>query len=178
MAELRNAACYSQALWDVANEMSLEDEILKDAKLMVSVFSSEKELLNVLRTPAVSKNEKKQILRNIFEGHTAKELLNLLYILIDKNSFSLFPHIVSDFETIKEREKGIVSGEVVSVEPLSSEHLRRLEEETAGLLCVKKVKLTNTTDKSIIGGVKIFADGKLVDASVRHKLDSLAEDIF
>ena len=63
-----------------------------------------------------------------------------------------------------------------SAVPLSRSTLAKFEAET-GKLLQKKVRLENEIDKSLIGGVRIFADGKMIDASVRARVSALIETI-
>ena len=39
------------------------------------------------------------------------------------------------------------------------------------------VVLENRTDKSLIGGVKILVNGKIIDASIRNRLNKIASEI-
>ena len=59
---------------------------------------------------------------------------------------------------------------------LTDEHIAELEEETSKLLNVK-VKLKNEIDPGLIGGFKILAEGKIIDASIRRKFDDLISQI-
>lgn len=173
MAELTTVNAYAQALWDVAEELKIEDRILEDGRALVQVLENEPGFMEVLKTPGVAKSDKKELVKNVFQGMLAGEILNLVYLLLDKNRFALYPQIIRQYEKIKQLEKGIVQGCVYSVEPISAERLEALEKETADLLNVKNVRLENRIDKDLIGGVKIYAGEKTVDASVRMKLDKM-----
>ena len=73
-------------------------------------------------------------------------------------------------------EEGITVGIIYSAVPLDSDRLERFEKET-GKLLRKNVRLENEVDKSLIGGVKIFADGKMIDASLRARVSALMDTI-
>jgi ATP synthase F1 delta subunit len=66
---------------------------------------------------------------------------------------------------------------VYSAVALSEERLDRLAAET-GKLLGRNVRLDNLIDGSVIGGVKIYIEGKLIDASVRGRLDTLKEQVM
>lgn len=177
MAELMAVNAYSEALYAVASEIGAEEIIRQEAEILAEVFASERGLMEVFSTPALPQKEKKELLKKIFDGRVRRELLNLLYILLDKNRIRFFPQVVKEYIKTIEREKGILWGEAVSAEPLKQAQLHKLETETAKLLRVKNVKLRNKIDASLIGGVKIYADGKIIDASLRRKLDRMAKTI-
>ena len=65
-------------------------------------------------------------------------------------------------------------GKIYSARPLSEAQLTKFEEETGALLR-EKVQLKNKVDPSLLGGVKIMVDGKLIDASLRSQLKALED---
>jgi ATP synthase F1 delta subunit len=101
-------------------------------------------------------------------------LLNFIYILIDKHRIGQIRSIAKAFNRLADEREGVVKGDIYSVVELSEEQLARFEEET-GKLLNKRVKLRNERDTSLIGGVRLYIDGKLIDASVRGRLNNLKE---
>jgi ATP synthase F1 delta subunit len=93
-------------------------------------------------------------------------------VLIDKRRMASFNRIVNEYQKLINQEQGISLGTVYSVEPLTDIQLSSFEEKTAKLL-KKNVKLVNKTDAFLLGGIKIFIEGKVIDASVRKQLQDL-----
>jgi F-type H+-transporting ATPase subunit delta len=106
---------------------------------------------------------KKEMIRNVFEGRISAETYEFLKMYID------FQHIV-------EEELKISAGIVYSVEPLTEDQLSSFEKNT-GRLKNKRVKLANKLDPSLLGGVKIIVDDKIIDASIRKRLQDLEGSI-
>ena len=75
-----------------------------------------------------------------------------------------------------DREEGITYGTVYSVEPLKDTQIARLEEQLTALL-QEKTKLTNELDPKLIGGFKILVDGRILDASIRKRLQDLGRKL-
>ena len=65
---------------------------------------------------------------------------------------------------------------IISVMPLSDDQMKKFEKDASDLL-QKNVRLRNEIDTSLIGGVKLLVDGKLIDASLRSRLDDLRRRI-
>jgi ATP synthase F1 delta subunit len=99
-----------------------------------------------------------------------------MFILTDKRRIGAFHGIVKAYHALVNAELGVSVGTVYSAVPLSDDRRARLEEET-GRLLNRSVRLENLTDEGVIGGVKIFIEGKLIDASVRKRLDTLKEQL-
>lgn len=176
MAELTVDLTYGTALYQAAAELGKEAQILEEGRAVVEIFRNEPEFEAVLRSPAVAAEAKKNLLCNVFEGRLTQELLNFLCILIDKGRFNRFRRIISEYARLYDSREGIIKGIIYSVEPLDSKRLAEFENQTSKLMGVRVI-LENQTDSSLIGGVKILADGRIIDASIRSRLNKIASEI-
>ena len=176
MAELTVDLTYGTALMEAARELGKEDQILEEAQAVVQLIEDEPDLHQFINYPGVSADEKKEVLKNIFEGRICEELLNFLYILVDKRRTMNFGRIVKVYKSLIEREEGVSYGTVYSVVKLSDERMAELEEQTSKLLQMK-VKLDNEIDPNLLAGFKILVEGKIIDASYRKKFDELASQM-
>ena len=159
MAELAVDLTYGTALMEAARELGKEDQILEEAQAVVQLIEDEPDLHQFINYPGVSADEKKEVLKNIFEGRICNELLNFLYILVDKRRTMNFGRIVKVYKSLIEREEGVSYGTVYSVVKLSDERMAELEEQTSKLLQMR-VKLDNEIDPNLLAGFKILVEGR------------------
>jgi len=171
MAELVRLT-YGSALFSAAREVNKIPLISEEAEELLKILGEEPDLFTFLNTPAISVGEKKDVISKIFEGRICDELLNLIYILIDKGRTRHLAQIISVYKDLVNKKEGFSYGKILSVKPLSEERIRRFEEETGKLLKLN-VKLENIIAQDLIGGVKIFVNGKLIDASIKSRLIDL-----
>lgn len=176
MAELTVDMTYGTALYEAASELSITERISADAEEVLAVLEQEHDLRAFLDFPAISADEKKKVLKNIFEGQIADELLNFMFVLIDKRRMGEFRKILRVYEDLVNQVEGVAYGVVYSAAPLDAQRLAELEEQT-GRLLQENVKLENEVDPSLIAGVKILVEGKIIDASFRKKFDELASQM-
>ena len=176
MAELAVDLTYGTALVEAARELGIENQILEEAQAVAALIEDEPELHQFINYPGVSADEKKEVLKNIFEGRICEELLNFLYILVDKRRTMNFGRIVKVYKSLIEKEEGVSYGTVYSVVKLSDERMAELEEQTSKLLQMN-VKLDNELDPSLLAGFKVLVEGKIIDASYRKKFDELASQM-
>jgi F-type H+-transporting ATPase subunit delta len=176
MAELTIEMTYGSALYQAAQELGKEKQILEESQALIGVLKDSPDLQSLLDNPTVSPKEKKEVVQKIFEGRICDELLNLLYVLLDKRRARNFSNIIKTYKILIDKEQGVSYGKIFSVHPLSAARLKEFEEETSKLLRTR-VSLENETDHSLIGGVKIFVEGKVLDASLRTRLLDLGETI-
>lgn len=177
MAELTVGNVYGSALYQAACDVGKKEEILSEANELLEIFEHEKDLFAFFETPIISGMEKKKAVEKIFEGKISEELLNFLFILIDKGRTRHFARAVKVYKELFDEDTGFSYGKIYSVGPLSDEKLKKFEEETSRLL-QKNVKLENEQDASLIGGIKILIDGKIIDASVRKRLEEMNNTII
>jgi ATP synthase F1 delta subunit len=176
MAELAVDLTYGTALVEAARDVGKENQILEEAQAVVQLIKDEPDLHQFINYPGVSADEKKEVLKNIFEGRICEELLNFLYILVDKRRTMNFERIIKVYKSLVEREEGVSYGTVYSVVKLSDDRLAELEEQTSKLLQMN-VKLENELDPSLLAGFKVLVEGKIIDASYRKKFDELASQM-
>ena len=176
MAELTVATTYGKALYEAAFDMNKTDIILEEAQELLEIFKENTEFIEFIKTPVISAAEKKETIGKIFSGKICNELLNLLYLLIDKRRGGEFGNIIRRFKHLIDESQGYSIGTIFSVNPLSADQLGTFEEKTGNLIR-KNVKLENKTDSAIIGGVRIFIEGKVIDATIRKRLNDLSESL-
>lgn len=176
MAELTIEMTYGSALYQAARELGKEQQILEEAQALVGVLKESPDLQSLLNNPTVSPKEKKAFVQKIFEGRICDELLNLLYVLLDKRRARNFTSIIKTYKNLMDKEHGVSYGMIYSVQMLSATRLKEFEEETSKLLR-SRVSLQNEIDQTLIGGVKIFVEGKVLDASLRTRLQDLGNTI-
>lgn len=176
MAELTVDLTYGTALYQAAAETDKQREILEEGCFLADLLKSEPELNMLLKSPAIAAEQKKALLCDIFEGKLVPELVNFLCILIDKGRFTHFARIMRVYGRLYDSREGILKGTIYSVEPLDEDRLAEFEKQT-GKLMGGNVILENQTDKSLIGGVKILVNGKIIDASIRNRLNKIASEI-
>lgn len=174
--ELTVSRVYGQALYDAAVEMEKVDEIQQETEQIHIIFQREKEFYEILTDPSLSVARKKELIKNVFEGRVSKETESFLYILVDKGRLHNYGDILKEFDKLKNEAEGFGEGVVYSARLLNEEQLQKLEAET-GKLLGKKIRLKNLIDESLIGGVKIITEGKIIDASIRNRLDRLYIEI-
>ena len=173
MAELGVDSTYGHALYLAAKELNMVETILSEAKELKDLLAKETDLAAFLNTPVVPPKEKKEVLEKIFKGKLSEQFLNLLFVLADKGRARHLTGIIRAFEKETNEAEGFSKGKIYSVLPLTKEQMAGFERET-GKLLKQNVKLENMIDTTLIGGIKIMIDGKIIDASIRNRLDNLS----
>ena len=173
MAELAVDLTYGTALIEAARETDQEERILEEGMQIADILKAEPDFRKFISYPGISAEEKKDVIRSVFEGKISTELLHFLYVLVDKRRTGRFESIMKVYKKLLEEEEGVLYGTVLSVVGLDDLQLSEIENETSRLL-QRKVCLSNEMDPSLLAGFKIFIDGRIIDASYRKKLEELS----
>lgn len=173
MAELAVDLTYGTALIEAARETDQEERILEEGMQIADILKAEPDFRKFISYPGISAEEKKDVIRSVFEGKISTELLHFLYVLVDKRRTGRFESIMKVYKKLLEEEEGVLYGTVLSVVALDDLQLSEIENETSRLL-QRKVCLSNEMDPGLLAGFKIFIDGRIIDASYRKKLEELS----
>ena len=165
---------YGQALYDAAYERGIVKEIAEEYNAVCKVLADNPQLKRLFLIPMLSVLEKRTVAKNVFEGRLSQEMLNFIYILIDKRRIGSIGEIKSFYEKLIGEAEGLTKGVIYSAVPLDGDRVKAFEKRTGATLG-KRVSLDSRIDKSLIGGVKIYVDGKLIDASVKTRLEAMKQ---
>jgi len=167
---------YGTALYELAVENNQVEKLEEEVKTVKSIFISEKELLEVLDHPQVNIKDKQKLIEDIFSEKVSKEILGLIDLTIRKNRQNELINIFEYFLEKTNEDKGILIAHITSVEKLNEEEINklttRLEELTK-----KKIEIKQIIDPSIIGGLVIRIKDRIVDYSIKGRLDALSKDL-
>lgn len=162
---------YSEALSSLSCQKKKWDTYKKDIHYVQKIFIENNNLMFFLINPNIDKNNKKNLIREIFENIDI-DIKNFIFVLIDKSRIMLFEDIVNDFYKKYNEKNNILEGIVYSASVLDEIDIKKLEKTLENKFS-KRVELENIIDESIIGGVSIFIDGKKIDNSIRNRLDKM-----
>ncbi len=166
---------YAEAVFQLARE----DNALgawSDALQIVAEIVAHADVAELIRDPRVPKADCEALIIDIGGPLLIAKAKNLVKLLIDNDRLAVVPEIADVFEQLRAQVENVVNVEVSAAYPLDRE-----QEETiaaaVGRRFGKGVEVATTTDQSLIGGVVIKVGDHVIDASIRGRLDQLANDL-
>jgi F-type H+-transporting ATPase subunit delta len=128
----------------------------------------------VLDNPALTSEQQASTLNEVCGDTIGEPLKNFVSILSANKRLALLPEIFKQFELYKANQEKAVDVEITSAFDLPEATVSRLA-EALGKKLERRVKVSSTTDKDLLGGVLIRAGDTVIDGSVRGRLNKLAE---
>ena len=165
---------YGEALYSLALEDKLTGSILSELEVLDQCFQTEPEYLRLLSSPSISKQERCRILDDSFRGKVHIYVLNFLKILTEKGYMRHFSDCRKAYEESFNRDNGILPVTAFTAVPLSPDQADKLTDKLSRITG-KQVKLHSRIDPTVLGGVRLDYDGKRLDDTVSHRLDSIRD---
>ncbi|KGG80674.1 F0F1 ATP synthase subunit delta [Caloranaerobacter azorensis] len=167
---------YAQALFEVAEEVDKIQQFKEELNSIYKIFDKEREFKIIFEHPKLSKDEKKDIINSVFKGKVAQEILNLIYIVIDKGRERYLMDIIEEYIRLSNEKQGIIEAQAITAVPLNEEEKLKLQNKLSEKLG-KNVILKNIVDTDIIGGVLVKIQDKIIDASIKGQLDKIQKSL-
>jgi len=122
----------------------------------------------------------KQYARGLYEAVQEKKdgevkgvLKKFIEVLVKNNDFKKAKDVIRNLDKIFREEEGILEAEIVVASPLKKEMVKIVKDYVTDMSGAKKVEVAERVDKSILGGVIIKYEDKIVDGSLKSKLSRL-----
>lgn len=170
------ASRYASALYDIAQETKSQDLVFSEVRELNKIFSAN-DILNYMNSPLVQPFEKRETLKKAFNGNGVSEnTQNFVLTLAKKGRLSIFPEIVSAFQSKSDEMNGVKRGEVTSANVLAPEERNELA-KTVEKVTGKKVILSYEENPNLIGGLIAKVGSYTFDDTLTSHLRRLQEEI-
>lgn len=167
------AARYATALFDLGLEEKSLDQIESDLKSFSDLIADSKDLQRLVRSPVFSADEQLTALSKIFDkAGFSGPAANLIRIAAKNRRLFAVPGMITAFHRLAAAHRGEVSADVVTAQKLDETHLDDLKKALKKSLG-KDVALNVRVDPSILGGLTVKVGSRMIDTSLRTKLNSL-----
>ena len=176
MAKLIESS-YGDALFELALEQNELDSVAEQVDILAQSFAENPELLKLLTHPKISKEEKISVIENIFKGRFSDDIVGFLVIITEKDRGAEIVNIFNYFRAKVREYKKIGVAHVVSATELSAQQRARVEEKLLQQTSYEKFEVEYKVDASLIGGMIIRIGDRVVDSSIRTKMDNMTKNL-
>lgn len=169
---------YGEALFDLAVEQEQLDAIEEEVRLLLAAFEENRDLKRLLNHPKLTREEKVKVVEEIFKGRLSETVVGFLVLVVEKGRNEQLEPILNDFlERVREyRNIGVAS--VTSAVSLSEEQKKAVEKRLLETTKYVAFEMHYTVDEALIGGLVIRIGDRVVDSSIRTRLDHMAKTLM
>ena len=165
---------YGEALYELACSEGLDKAILDELRVLDESFHQEPGFVKLLCSHSVSKQERCQVLDDSFRGKVNQYLLNFLKILTEKGYMHHFTHCCEAYTRHYNEDHNILSVRAVTAVPLTDKQAQALTQKLTRMTG-KTILLDNRVDATCLGGVRLDYDGRRLDDTICHRMESIRE---
>ena len=167
------AGRYATAVFELAREAKGLTALEKDVEALDAALAASADLRTVISSPVYTRDDQGRAIAAIAAKMGLSQVLTgTLGLMAQNRRLFVLPQLLSALRDMIAAEKGEVTAEVWSAQPLTAAQSKDLAaslKKTVG----KTVKLKAAVDDSLIGGLIVKVGSKMIDTSIRSKLASL-----
>lgn len=169
---------YGDALFELAVEENKTDMLYEEAIAVCDAFKDNDELLKFLNHPKIENEKKQEVIKNIFGDSVSKDMCGFLQLIVAKGRYNNIVEILEYFIDIVKEYKKIGVAYVTSAIELSDAFKTAIYDKLLKTTDYESFEMNYTVDESIIGGLIIRIGDRVVDSSIRTKLNQLSKDLL
>ena len=167
------AGRYATALFELAGESKSLDQAENDLGALQAALSDSSDLASLIKNPMYTRDEQGAAMAAICDKIGVSSLVkNVVGLMASKRRLFALPEMIAGFQSLMADHRGEVAAEVTAARPMSDAQVSALATQIKGAIG-KDVKLNVTVDESIIGGLIVKVGSKMIDSSIRSRLNSL-----
>ena len=172
----QTARLYGGSLYDLAAEEQLTDIVLEQMTEAGQLFRENPEYVRLLGEPSIPKKERTGLLDTAFGEQMEKYLLNFLKLLCERGLLGEFEGCCEEFTRRYNLDHGIAQAVVTTAVALTDGQMAALTEKLEHI-SGKKISLIQKKDSSLVAGLKVELEGKLLDGTVQGRLSELSRKL-
>jgi F-type H+-transporting ATPase subunit delta len=174
---LSAVSTYAEALFEAAREREELEEVLSDLGEFVDALHDSEELRLFFYGGQIPERQKRRALDGLTEGMKTSTT-NFLKVLVDNGREEILEEVLVRYEELVKEHLGKIEVEVTTAVELSEEQRDRLKERLRDVLDGREIILEATVDPDLVGGAVFRYGGRMMDGSIRGRLESLREGML
>ena len=165
---------YAEALFELAAGENVLEETSDGLVTVISALEQTPEYRKLLASAAIGKAERLQALDDAFAGKIPKVLMGVLRMMISRGHIGGLDRMAREFEEMSRQYRGETVARVLSAVPLKESEAVAIRTELEKRFG-RSITLRCEVDPRLIGGVRVEAEGQVIDGSIRNKLEQIKD---
>ena len=162
---------YALALFSIAQEEKKLKKYKEESLAIIEAIESNEEIIHLLDSKSLEVSVRQGLVKKAFKS-TNKNMINLLFILVERSKFKITVSVLKKFVKLTNNILNIKEGTVYSVDKLTAKELKDIQTRTSKMLGYKVV-LINKLDTELLSGVKIIVGDEIIEDTVLSRLEQI-----
>jgi F-type H+-transporting ATPase subunit delta len=165
---------YAEALLDLAKSNGSLKETTNDMNIVTQFLANSSDLKKFLGNPLITKDAKKNVVKDIFGEQIDGSTLKFLLLLVDRGRIEVLESIAQKFLELSYKQESIEIAKITSSIQLSADQQKSIAEKLKKITGANQIKLALKVDPQLIGGFTIEIGSKMIDTSIRGQLKQIS----
>ncbi|GJM02448.1 MAG: ATP synthase subunit delta [Rhodomicrobium sp.] len=167
------AGRYANALFELAREQNLLDEVANDLNGFQALLNESDDLKNLVISPVYSAAaQERAIAALLSKAEFNATTQNFFHVVAKNRRLAAIEGVIKGYKMLLSEHRGEVTAEATSAAPLSNEQQETLK-STLKDIAGRDIELITKVDPSILGGLIVKIGSRQIDDSLRTKLNSM-----
>lgn len=170
----RLAGRYAKSLLDLATEQNQVDAVYADMKWLNAICKSNRDFVNMLRSPIIKPSAKGNIINAVTKGNVSNLTTSFIQLLVNKARETNLPEIATTYIDQFNALRNIHKVKITTADPITDDMLNAI---MANVKSTAKdgqtFEVETAVDNELIGGFLLETSGQLVDASILRDLKDI-----
>ena len=166
---------YAEAAFEIAMRDKTVAEWRSELETAAAIVAEPK-VGHALANPSTPLEARTTTAEATFSPIVSRPVLNLIELMLRRGRIEQLPHLADEFRRLDNQRQGITLATATSASPLSPDEVRalteRMEQYTGG-----RIELDVMVDPSLLGGLVVRVGDRLIDGSVRSRLERLRNQL-
>lgn len=168
---------YGDALFELAVEENSVDALFNEAQAVIEVIDTTPEFSQMMNHPKISKEKKLDIIETSFKGNISDALIGLLLKLEEKGHAKDMKKVLLYFVDRVYEYKKIGRASVATPMELGPDQKQDIEDRLLATTSYQSFEISYEIDPTLIGGMVIRINDRVVDSSIKTKLSNLTKEL-
>jgi F-type H+-transporting ATPase subunit delta len=151
--------------------------MLEEVRAVAQALQENKDLTTLMNHPKIDKENKIQLIENIFKGQVSDELVGLMRMIVEKDHYRELPGVFAYFIDRVKEYRNIGTAYVTSAVELSAAQREAVEKKLLATTKYVQFEMHYDVDAGLIGGMVIRIGDRVVDSSIKTKLYGLTREL-
>lgn len=169
---------YGEALFDLAVEEGQLDVVEEEVRLLLATCDENEDFIKLLNHPKITREEKVKVVETVFKDRLSQTMTGFLVLVVEKGRNDELESILKYFLERVREYKNIGVAKVTSAVPLSEEQKKSVEQRLLETTKYVSFEMDYAVDESLIGGLVIRIGDRVVDSSIRTRIDRMAKTLM
>ncbi len=167
---------YAEALFELAAGEQVLEETADGLVTVISALQQTPEYRQLLASAAIGKAERLKALDDAFDGKVPKVLMGVLRMMVSRGHIGALDSMAREFDELSRQYRGESVARVLSAVPLQESEAVKIREQLEKRFG-HSIIVRCEVDPGLIGGIRVEVEGRVIDGSIRNKLEQIKDVI-